>query len=84
MIYKEILDKFGIESQLNQATEELAELIVAINKYRRYQHLDQVIEEMIDVEIMLEQLKFYVEQCNKIDLYNKRKSEKIINLLKLL
>lgn len=59
---------YGIESQLNQTQEEAAELIQAINKYRRArgvgQETDQgivetranLVEEIVDVSIMLEQL----------------------------
>lgn len=39
--------------------EELAELIVAINKYDRYgrEVIQQVIEEIADVKIMIEQIE---------------------------
>lgn len=70
MRYKEIIhriaDHYGMK-QIGQATEELAELIVALHHYERvynsgldastrqaYMH---VAEEIADVEIMLEQIK---------------------------
>jgi NTP pyrophosphatase (non-canonical NTP hydrolase) len=59
-IYQLAIEKFGADSQLNQATEELAELVVAINKFRRSPGLktrEDIIEEIVDVTIMLEQLK---------------------------
>jgi hypothetical protein len=46
------------QAQLRQAQEELAELIVAINRYMRERtQSDAVVEEIADVEIMLTQLK---------------------------
>lgn len=59
---------YGIESQLNQTQEEAAELIQAINKYRRARGVGQetdlgtaesranLVEEIVDVSIMIEQL----------------------------
>lgn len=65
-IIKLIADHYGMK-QIGQATEELAELIVALHHYERvydasfdastrraYMH---VAEEIADVEIMLEQIK---------------------------
>lgn len=63
-----IADHYGIDSQSNQLIEECAELIQAINKYKR-KHIggqplvrpvsarDQVVEEIADVEVMLCQIK---------------------------
>lgn len=56
----------GYEAQSNQLVEECAELIQAVNKYRRARAadkdreqvaLDNLVEEIADVEIMLEQVK---------------------------
>lgn len=63
-----IADHYGIDFQCNQLIEECAELIQAINKYKRKniggQPLvravsvrDQLIEEIADVEVMLCQIK---------------------------
>ena len=56
-----IIDHYGADRQTNLATEELAELIQAINKMKRYPdgiiHRQQLIEEMADVRIMLDQLQ---------------------------
>ena len=60
---------YGYEAQSNQLVEECAELIQAVNKYRRARGagqetkngeqvaLNNLVEEMADVEIMLEQIK---------------------------
>ena len=66
---------YGYEAQSNQLIEECAELIQAVNKYRRAVArvgepvaeekreiaLDNLVEEIIDVEIMLEQIKYLLQ-----------------------
>jgi NTP pyrophosphatase (non-canonical NTP hydrolase) len=66
---------YGYEAQSNQLIEECAELIQAVNKYRRASTglgvpvaedkkavaLDNLVEEIADVEIMLEQIKYLLE-----------------------
>lgn len=66
----EIADYYGYEAQSNQLIEECAELIQAINKHKRVMHNGQSVnmtlkesinnlsEEIADVEIMLEQVKY--------------------------
>ena len=54
----EAVIKWGNEPQLSQATEELAELIVAINHFRRGRaDVREVAEEVADCYLMLEQIK---------------------------
>lgn len=56
-----IIKTYGEKAQHVVAMEECAELIKAISKYLRTEDIDDVenlIEEIADVEIMLEQLKF--------------------------
>lgn len=62
---------YGYEAQSNQLVEECAELIQAVNKYRRVETglgqpvaedkkaiaRDNLVEEIADVELMLEQIK---------------------------
>lgn len=65
---KRIADHYGLDAQLNVATEELAELILAIARYRRFiGECDQederflvecIAEEIADVEIMVYQIKY--------------------------
>ena len=69
-------EHYGYEAQSNQLIEECAELIQAVNKYRRARGLGQVtpealigaknnlIEEIVDVEIMLEQIKYLLRLCD--------------------
>lgn len=70
--WKEIAEHFGYDAQSNQLIEECAELIQALSKYHRVTTgkgqpvadynatvvLENLIEEIADVEIMLEQVKY--------------------------
>lgn len=65
---KEIADKYGMFAQIGQTTEECAELIQSLNKYKRVLHvgqatniseteaIDNICEEIADVSIMIEQM----------------------------
>lgn len=62
------VEKYG-ERQLDQAQEELAELIVAISKYKRAVDKDKnidkavidIIEEIADVNIMIKQVMMLLD-----------------------
>ena len=59
-LYNLAIATYGDEEQINQGIEEMAELIQAINKFRRNpceETLNGIEEEIADVEIMLEQNK---------------------------
>ena len=63
-ILRKAIDTYGIEAQMMQCIEEMAELIQAINKYFRANTNEEmakayvsVIEEISDVQIMLEQMR---------------------------
>ena len=57
-IPKAAIEFYGADHQLNKTTEELAELIQAINKWRESPENERfnLIQEIADVEIMLLQL----------------------------
>ena len=62
---------YGYENQSHQLIEECAELIQAVNKFRRAHRKgdkegleiarDNLIEEVADVELMLEQIKYLLK-----------------------
>lgn len=56
-LYKEAVDKWGEESQINMLNEECGELITAVAQFRRGRtsHHD-VMTELADVFIMVEQI----------------------------
>lgn len=67
LIVESAIAKYGEEHQLRQTQEELAELIVAINKYERviksgkdtypFKERIDIIEELTDVLIMIDSVK---------------------------
>lgn len=64
-LYKQALDYWGYEAQVDMCVEESSELIQALCKYKRAElntleeskAIRNVAEEIADVEIMLEQMK---------------------------
>lgn len=74
VLYDRAEELWGLVAQYDQAIEEMGELIVAINKYKRkclygeYQGsnkvIDDLIEEIADVKMCLEQLSYYVGEDN--------------------
>ncbi|MCB2309007.1 hypothetical protein LGL08_20095 [Clostridium estertheticum] len=55
-IYKEAVETFSKESRIDLCIEEMAELTQALCKFKRKLN-NNVEEEMVDVEIMLKQLR---------------------------
>ena len=79
-ICKTAIAKWGVEAQLDQAVEEAAELIQAVNKFKRYNSPWPLIEEMVDVEIMIGQLKAIVRDAtgrSNNRTYNRIREEKL-------
>jgi hypothetical protein len=73
-IYEAAVAKFGEIAQIDQAIEEMAELSVALNKYKRFvkfghgdkaEVLDNIAQERADVEIMLNQLHVIFGDCSE-------------------
>lgn len=79
-LYHIALCTFGLISQLDVATEEMAELIKELSKFkRRENNIGKIAEEVADVEIMLEQIKQYFNL--KEDYMNEVKNNKLNKLL---
>ena len=86
-IYNEAEQLWGKVAQYDQAIEEMAELIVAINKYKRkclygeYKNNkaveDNLIEELADVSMCLEQLRSYMGE-EKVDKKLDEKMQKFL------
>lgn len=74
---KKIADHYGYEAQSRQLIEEMAELTQAINKEWRnakgFLHVnygvivDDIAEEVTDVEIMLDQIKYLLKIENEVE-----------------
>jgi NTP pyrophosphatase (non-canonical NTP hydrolase) len=89
-IYTDAVEFFGEEKQLYKTVEELAELQQAIIKFNLSDRNDlqkpfvNLIEEIVDVEIMLSQIKTIFNSENEIELYNYYKSKKLEKLKNLI
>jgi len=62
-IYKEAINHWGKELQIGMLMEEVGELFVAVNKFRRgrLSNKNRIAEEIADVMIMLEEISFMFE-----------------------
>ena len=88
--YDKAMSLWGEDAQINQMLEEMGELIVALNKYRRCVHyspekmeatMDNLFEEIADVKICLEQMENHFGN-DKSEEYFYKKFQKLINYLK--
>jgi NTP pyrophosphatase (non-canonical NTP hydrolase) len=65
-----IANHYGLTAQLDQTVEECAELIQAINKYKRnpsrLSHIEHIAEEMADVKIMVAQLEILLDNETEV------------------
>lgn len=92
---KRIADYYGLKNQQRQLSEECAELIQATSKYMRYsegpieaytndwKYIQNVIEEIADVEVMLEQVKYLLNINNAaVEEIKKNKIERQLERIK--
>jgi hypothetical protein len=81
--FKKVIEKFGKEHQINIFAEECGEALVAISKYRRgLAGSVAVVEELVDLSIMIEQLKLvYDPDKTEFDPIYEYKIDRIKNLL---
>ena len=94
LIIEAAIAKLGEENQMRQTQEELAELIVAINKYERAikndgcpSYIDytrkNIIEEMADVLIMFDAIKKILDiQDEELEYFRAFKSNRLLDRLK--
>lgn len=85
MILQTAIDHYGVEHQLNKVQEELGELITAISKWRNKDvFLIEVVDEIVDAEIMIAQLKLILEKIYEIEISEdiEKRTEYKLNRLK--
>ena len=69
MILQTAIEHYGVEIQLNKVQEELGKLITAISKWRNKDvFLIEVVDEIVDAEIMIAQLKLILEKIYEIEI----------------
>lgn len=74
---KQIVEHFGKTEQMVKAKEELIELLAALNR----NDTDNIIEEIADVEIMLEQLKYIYSCASLVELIKKLKVARTLKIM---
>lgn len=80
-----IANHYKYENQREQAIEEMAELIVALNKFRRYgtiqrqNRLNAITTELADVWIMVMQLSYLLQVENEVEKEIEYKVNRTIN-----
>lgn len=88
---RKIADHYGLNAQLNVATEELAELIQAIARFRHVNERDMlelarrknlVAEEIADVEVMLAQIKYLMKIDERVEAVAKYEIERQLKRMK--
>ena len=82
LLVKQTQAKWGTVAQLDMVVEECSELINAIQKWKRGRvERIEVVEEGVDVEIMVEQLKVIVELPTLWEHIREDKLERLTKLL---
>lgn len=88
-LYRRAVSKWGHKFQLIMLMEELAELIQATSKVLRKGDKEtsvwrDFVEEMADVEIMIEQIKYVTSWENLIERIKTAKHDKLLRLKSML
>ena len=79
-LYAQAIEKFGIDSQLNILIEECSEIIKEVCKRKRgYDNTDDLAQELVDVEIMIGQMR--VVFGDEMDKWKKIKLKRLKRLI---
>lgn len=87
-LYKKAVRKWGINLQFAMLIEECAELIQSVNKLMRRDYetgWNRLAEEMADVEIMIEQLRLFIDWQTldyKVKAYKELKLDRLKYMIK--
>ena len=82
-LYQLVLDKWGSDAQLTVVIEELSELIKEVCKMKRnIGWVDHLAEEVADVEIMCEQLRYIFAIDDEVDSWKESKLTRLADRLK--
>lgn len=82
-VYQDAIDKWGEFGQYDQMIEEMAELTVALSKYKRQFNdsllpeqkeniMENLYEELADVKMMLEEMEYMFGEENVKKAYDKK------------
>jgi NTP pyrophosphatase (non-canonical NTP hydrolase) len=82
-LYQMVIDKWGVDAQLTVVIEELSELAKEVCKIKRGMGtLVNIAEEVADVEIMCEQLRYIYDIDSVVDEWKQSKLTRLANRLK--
>ena len=82
-LYQLVMDKHGVDAQLTVVIEELSELAKEVCKIKRnIGNLDHLAEEIADVEIMCEQLRYIYDLDFAVEAWKKAKLLRLAERLK--
>ena len=82
-LYQRVMDKWGADAQLTVVIEELSELIKEVCKIKRGMgDMTHLAEEVADVEIMCEQLRYIFDIDSVVDAWKESKLTRLANRLK--
>lgn len=82
-IYQKALQKWGSELQIIMMIEEMSELTKEMTKWFRGKYdVNHIIEEIVDVEIMLNQMKLLVKEYPAYERIRKEKLARLEEMLK--
>ena len=82
-LYQRVMDKYGLDAQLTVVLEELSELMKEVCKVKRnIGHIDHLAEEVADVEIMCEQLRYLFSIDADVDDWKEYKLRRLDDILK--
>lgn len=82
-VWAKTIQKYGVMAQIDMLVEECAELIVAVNHYKRDREhaLSDILSEIADVEIMIKQMRliFHDNEINNLIEYKTRRLKNRLN-----
>ena len=82
-LYQLVMDRWGADAQLTVVIEELSELAKEVCKIKRnIGNIDHLAEEVADVEIMCEQLRYIFSIDTEVDTWKESKLTRLANRLK--
>lgn len=82
-LYQLVMDRWGADAQLTVVIEELSELMKEVCKMKRDMgNIEHLAEEVADVEIMCEQLRYIFDIEDDVDAWKKSKLKRLANRLK--
>jgi len=79
VICRDVLNKWGLDSQMDMMAEECAEFIADLNRWKRGRiSVETMLEEIADVSLMCDEMRVFFKE---IDTIKQEKLKRLENLL---